>query len=185
MVFFISPIFSIGMGAAMAPVYFEKNEPSQRAATVWSAFTILLISASGLLLLGLPFARFWSQVAFQTADYQSLVAITFWSTALSILSVPFLLHLQFEERAKLYATFTVINTIVSISSNILLVVVFHQGIRGVIIGNLITQVVNLTLFAFPAVSKLKFSFRRETARELLQLGIPLSLFHFFVYPATG
>ena len=107
MVFLITPIFSLGMGAAMAPVYFEKNESSQRAATVWSAFTILLISASGLLLLGLPFARFWSQVAFQTSNYQSLVVITFWSTALSILSIPFLLHLQFEERAKLYATFTV------------------------------------------------------------------------------
>lgn len=173
MTFLVTPIFSLGIGSAMAPVYFEKDKSSQKQTTVWSAFIILLLSVSVLVILGMPFTKFWSQIAFQRPDYQYLVGITIFSTALSILSIPFILHLQFEEKAKLFVTFTIINTIISIGMNILLVVVFHRGVQGVIESNLITQVVNLTLFSIPAVSKLRFSFDLRIGRELLNLGLPL------------
>jgi O-antigen/teichoic acid export membrane protein len=173
MTFLITPIFSLGMGSAMTPIYFGKNGSFQKEATVWSAFTILLISVSLLVILGVPFAKFWSQFAFQEPDYLYLVTLTVFSTALSILSLPFILHLQFEEKATLFSAFTIINTTVSIGMNILLVVVFHRGVQGVIESNLITQVVNLTLFSIPAISRLRVRINPDIGRELLKLGIPL------------
>jgi len=173
MAFLVTPVFSLGIGAAMAPLYFEKGDPSRKEATVWSTFIILLVSSSMLVVLGMQFANYWSKLAFQTSDHHYLVSITFLSTGLSILSIPLVLHLQFEERAKLFAAFTIITTFVSIGSNLLLVVVFHRGVQGVIEGNLITQAANLILFAFPAFSKLRFRFQLTLARELLRLGIPL------------
>lgn len=171
--FLVTPLFSLGMGSAMAPVYFGKNGSSPKEATVWSAFTILFFSVSVLMVLGVSFTGYWSQLAFQKPDYQYLVTLTIFSTALSILSLPFMLHLQFEEKATLFATFTIINTIASIGMNILLVVTLRRGVQGVIESNLITQAVNLTLFSIPAISKLKFRFNLDIGRELLLLGIPL------------
>ncbi|MCC7188724.1 MAG: oligosaccharide flippase family protein [Anaerolineales bacterium] len=173
MTFLITPIFSLGMGTAIATCYYEEKGASRKAETIWSAVTILLVSVTCLIALGAPLAGFWSQLAFQTPDYRSLVAITFLSAGLSILSTPFMMYLQFEERAKLYSVFTALTTVISIGSNVLLVVVFQRGIRGVIEGFLITQVVNLILFAAPAVVNLKYAYKSTVARELLWLGIPL------------
>lgn len=173
MTFLIIPIFSFGIGAAMAPSYFEKDDSYRKNTTVWSAFTILLVSATILILLGVPFAKLWSNLAFQTPDFHEMVTLTLISTGISIISTPFILYLQFEERARLYAVFSVITTLVSIGSNLLLVVVFNRGIRGIIEGNLITQVVNLALFLVPTISNLKYKFRFDIVRELLRVGIPL------------
>jgi len=173
MAFLTTTIFSLGLGTALAQFYFDRGKSNHKEATIWSAVIVLLASTTILIALGIPFAKFWSKLAFQVPDYYHLVTITFLRTGLSILGIPMVLYLQFEERAKLYAAFTVITTFVSIGLNVLLVVVFNRGVQGVIEGYCITQVINFLLFLFPVVSTLKFQFRSVLVIELLRLGIPL------------
>ncbi|MFN8405183.1 MAG: lipopolysaccharide biosynthesis protein [Anaerolineales bacterium] len=173
MTFLLTPIFSLGIGAGIATCYYEREGSSQKEGTIWSAVSILLVSAVTLVIIGVPFASQWSRFAFQTPDYRTLVTITFFSTALSILSTPFMMYLQFEERARLYAAITVITTFVSIGTNILLVVVFRRGVEGLIEGFFVTQIVNLLLFAFPAIVNLRYRFDFGIGKELLRLGVPL------------
>ncbi len=181
MAFLVTPIFSLGMGAAMAPIYFDKDKSSRKDETIWSAFAILSISSTVLVILGVSFADYLSFIAFQSVEYRRLVMMTFISTGMSILSIPMILYLQFEERARLFSLFTIINTIISITLTTLLVVGFRRGVEGIVIANLVTQTVNLLLFAYSTARNLAFKFRFSVSRELLKLGLPLIPSFAFVF----
>lgn len=171
--FLVTPIFSLGLGAAMAPCYFEGNNPVRKEVTIWTAFTLLVASVSLLAILGIVFAQSLSQLAFQTSAYHYLVTVSLAGTCLSILSIPFMLYLQFEERAKLFVMLTVLTTLILTGLNLLMVVVLKRGVQGLIKGGLITQAITLILFLLSAVTKIKFRFSLALAHELVRMGIPL------------
>lgn len=66
--FLLSPLFSLGLGAAIAPCYFEGNNTERKESTLWTAFNILLISSGVLATIGVVFARPISYLAFKTCD---------------------------------------------------------------------------------------------------------------------
>ena len=171
--FLITPVFSLGLGAAIAPCYFDGNNKERKETTIWTSFTVLAGSAFFLATLGIGFARPISQLAFQTPEYHYLVMISLLGTSLSFLSMPFPLYLQFEERAKLFVVLTTVTSLVSIGLSFLMVVVLGRGIQGMIEAGLIAQVVTLIVFLSLGISKIKFWFSSALIKELLRMGIPL------------
>jgi O-antigen/teichoic acid export membrane protein len=166
-------VFSLGFGAASGICYFEGNNQERKETTIWTALIILLVSVSILAMLGTVFARQISWVAFQAFDYHYLVTISLLSTCLSILITPFMLYLQFEERAKTFVALTVVSTLTSIGLSIVMVVVLRKGVQGLIEGRLVAQGIGLVLYLLPVVSKLTFRFSWGIGKELLRLGVPL------------
>jgi len=171
--FLIIPVFSLGFGAAIAPCYFEGNDRRRKEATIWTAFTILSTSALFLAVLGIAFSRPISQLVFQTPKYDYLVMLSLSGTSLSLLSMPFPLYLQFEERAKLFVVLNTVTSLVSIGLSLLMVVVFLKGIQGLIEAGFMGRIVNLIIFLSLGVSSIKFRFSPSLGKELLRLGIPL------------
>jgi len=171
--FILTPVFSLGLGAAIAPCYFEDNSFERKRNTLWTAFTLLMISSSGLAIMGAVFAETFSLLALKTSEYHELILLSLLSTCLSILSTPWTLYLQFEERAKLFVTITMLVTLGSIGSSLILVVVFGRGIRGWVEAGLIGQVINLVLVLLPAVVKMGVRFNFSLSKDLLKLSVPL------------
>jgi len=179
--FVLTPIFSLGMGAAIAPCYFEGNNPERKEITVRTAFSLLLISSGLLAIMGVVLARPISSLAFKTSEYHDLVALSLLSTSLSILSIPSTLYLQLEERAKLFVTLTLLVTVGSVASSLLLVVTFGRGIRGWVEAGLIGQAINVILFLLPTIRKVGFRFCFTLSKELLKLSAPLIPSFAFVF----
>jgi O-antigen/teichoic acid export membrane protein len=171
--FVVTPVFSLGLGAATGICYFEDNNPERKKTTIWTAFAILVASMSILALLGIAFARQISRAAFLTTDYSYLVTISLLSTCLGILVIPFMLYLQFEEKAKTFVALTAISTLISIGLSIVMVVVLRKGVPGLVEGQLIAQGIGLALYMLLVAPRLGFRFSRSLARELLRLGVPL------------
>lgn len=171
--FLVTPIFSLGLGAAIAPCYFEGNNPERKEITVRTAFSLLLISSGLLAIIGIGFAKPISSLAFKTSEYHDLVAMTLLSTSLSLLSIPSTLYLQLEERAKLFVTLTFLVTLGSVASSLILVVAFGRGIRGWVEAALIGQAINVILFLLPTIGKVAFRFCFILSRDLLKLSAPL------------
>lgn len=171
--FLITPVFSLGLNGAIAPCYFEGNNKERKETTVWTSFMVLAGSAFFFAVLGIGFARPISLLAFQTPEYHHLVMLSLLGTSLSFLSMPFLLYLQFEERAKLFVVLTTVTSLVSIGLSLLMVVVLGRGIQGMIEAGLIAQAVTMIIFLSLGVSEIKFRFAPALLKELLRMGIPL------------
>jgi O-antigen/teichoic acid export membrane protein len=167
------PLFSMGLGAAMGAVYFNEDGIEHREQTIWTTFGILLISAVTLSATGIAIAKTISVVTLQTAEYSYFVRITLVSALAGTLSIPFMLYLQFEEKAKLFVILTTLSTLISISIGIAMVVVLRRGVQGMVEATLLGQTINLALFIVPAMAKLKFRLHYSLGRELLGFGIPL------------
>ena len=179
--FLITPIFSLGLGAAIAPCYFDGNHPERKKITINTAFSLLLLSSGLLAIMGVALARPIGLLAFKTGEYHDLVELSLWTASLSILSTPCMLYLQFEERAKLFVTLTLLVTLGSVGSSLLLVVAFGRGIRGWVEAGLIGQAINLILFLLPTIRKVGFRFRLTLSKELLKLSVPLIPSFAFVF----
>lgn len=179
--FLLTPVFSLGFGAAMGACYFEGNNQERKETTVWTAFLILTLSATTLAVLGTLFAGQISEIAFQTPDLGYLVTISIFSTCLAILVIPFRLYLQFEEKAKTAVALTTALTVVSIGLSIIMIVVLRRGIRGMIESNLITQILSVLLLLSLAARGIRIRFQWRLGRELLRLGMPLIPAFAFVF----
>ncbi len=171
--FFLTSVFSLGIGAAMGISYFESDERWRRETSLWTAFTLLGISVSFLAILGSVFARPISLLAFQTPQYHYLVTLSVLSTCLNILSIPFLLYFQFEDKAKTFVALATLSTLIGIGLSVLMVVTLGRGIQGLIESVLIGQAATLLAFLFPIISVVRYRFSRTLAYEILKLGVPL------------
>lgn len=180
-VFILTPIFSLGFGAALAPCYYEGNNRERKEATIWTALSILTLSAITLAVLSFLLANQISIVAFQTSQYQYLVRLTLLAISFSILTEPLMLYLQFEERVVTFVILTLMSTLISIGLSILMVVVLRQGVQGLIESNLMGRVATFALFGAVVIPKVKFRLQQAVGRELLRFGIPLIPGFAFMY----
>lgn len=169
----LTPVFSLGLGAAMGICYFEGDDRCRKEAAIWTVFTILGISVSLLAVLGCVFAQEISLLAFRTPQYHYLVTLSILSTSLNILGIPLLLYFQFEDRAKTFVILAIFSTFIGVGLNILMVVVLERGVRGLIESILIGQVAALLVFLLPVIPVVRYRFSRTLAHEILKLGLPL------------
>lgn len=169
----LSPVFSLGLSAAVGPCYFEGNSIERKAATVWTAGGLLLISSAVMLVVGSIFAAPTCQLVFGSGNYEQLWRLTLWTTALAILSEPLNLYLRFEEKARLVVVISVSAAVATVASSFLLVVVFRQGVLGLVLAGLIGRAVMLVLQLVPTLAGLPIRWARALVRPLLVLGVPL------------
>jgi O-antigen/teichoic acid export membrane protein len=171
--FVSQPVFSLGLGAAMGPSYFEGNSTKRKSETVWTAFLILLVSATILSVIAWYFPRELSILFLRTPEYGHLVSLTLMGCAVGILSTPFTQRIQLEERAKAFVAITLITSLIAIALCVITVVILGWGVKGMVISQLIGQSITFLCFFIAGAREIELIYTKPIARELLRLGIPL------------
>lgn len=85
--------------------------------------------------------------------------------------IPFL-KLRIERRAKIFASFKMLNIFINITLNFILILVFHKGIEAIFISNVIASLVTFLLFVPVIYRNLEFYFDRERLSRFLRFGLP-------------
>lgn len=171
--FFLVPVFSLGLGTSIGVCYFDTGGRIPREATIGTAFLLLAFSSALLCAGGIFFAQEISLLAFQAAQHGYLVALTLFSAALGVLVTPFLLYLQFEEKALRFVVLTGLSSLFSVAATVAMVVGWERGIRGLMEGILLGQLFGFCLFAFFPGRRMPLQFARGAAKELLRHGLPM------------
>jgi O-antigen/teichoic acid export membrane protein len=166
----LNTVFSVGLGAATAPSYFEKE---QKGPTIWTAFAILCVSTAIMLAVCLAFAPAIAQLILHDREYGRMVSLSAGATAFSILAIPLRQFLMFEERPLLYVSVSMGSLIVSLGLTVWAVAGLHRGVAGVLEADLIAQAVTCALLVVPVLRHARFEVRPRLARELIALGLPL------------
>ncbi|PKN80950.1 MAG: hypothetical protein CVU51_14560 [Deltaproteobacteria bacterium HGW-Deltaproteobacteria-1] len=107
--------------------------------------------------------------------------MTLLTAGMTILTSPFTLYLQFEERAKLFVVLTIITTLFSIALSCALVVFFKRGVHGMVESTLVASMIGLFLFSSFTFFRLKIQTSRKMIHKLLMLGLPLAPSFFMVF----
>ncbi|MBI5366191.1 MAG: lipopolysaccharide biosynthesis protein [Planctomycetes bacterium] len=171
--FLVVSLFSLGLGAAVGPCYFERPERDHRDRTIWTACAVLALAGGLVTAAGWTFARELSRLAFLTDAHADLVRLTLLTAALSLVAQPLDLLLRFEERAKTATALSVLSALLNIGAALALVVGAGRGVRGLVEAWLLARVAMTGLYLGAALAYARPGVRASTARELLRLGLPL------------
>lgn len=181
LILFVTQLFSLGLNVSTGICYFDKTNREKKDQTIVNAFIVLIISSLAVILLGFIFINKINYLLFSNNDYQYLVVLTLISSIFTILVVPFMLRLQFEERQVAFIVITVISTLMSIGSRVILVVFLKRSAQGMVEGTLISKVLTLLLFALLALKGVKFRFNYRLIKDLILLGLPMMPSFMFLY----
>jgi len=175
--YLVTPIFALGVAGALGVIYYEREDPRRKAATIWTAFVVMTTSATVLVALGSILVEPLSQFLFPQAqagyDLTYLVTLSLVTAGAGIAAQPLLMSLQLEERARIFVLITAGSALVSILLSVILVVVMRRGVDGFIEAGVIAQSLTLLLAAGVAMRLIPFRTDWRLASELLRLGMPL------------
>jgi O-antigen/teichoic acid export membrane protein len=175
------PIFSLGLGTSMGPLYFKENTLDCKSVTVWSTFLISLVSATFLLIIAWVIPEKLSSLIGIYSTYSRLTSLSLSGTALTILSISFLQHIQFEKQAKTYVFITIITSLSTLFFNLYSVIILDWGISGMVYGPIVGNLFMFIslLYIVSKNTNLKIDFK--LVRELLKQGIPIIPGFFFLF----
>lgn len=170
---FLSAVFSWGFGTSIGIAYFEDATIDRKYSVIWTAFSLLLITSLVVLFAGFFGRDYLSQCLFSTKGYSDLIVIMLFVLVLTMIQLPLLLFLQFENWRKTYVVLSIASACIGLACSAVLVVKFQTGVRGMMVGSLVGQLL-LTAGAMLAVLRLtSWQFKPALGNELLRLGIPL------------
>jgi O-antigen/teichoic acid export membrane protein len=169
----ITPVFSLGFGTAIGVCYYDSTDPRKRQQTICTAVGLLALSAGVLAGIALVFQRQISLLVFQSEQEHHLIVLSLLTNGLLILTQPWQVALQFEEKAVALQTLNLLSTLASIGLDVLFIIILRKGVTGWVVSSLLGQAVTLSFFLGYTFPRLKFRFSRTRAKELLQLGIPM------------
>jgi O-antigen/teichoic acid export membrane protein len=169
----LTTVFSLGLGAAMAPTYFAETTVEGKRATVGTSLVLLVCSTALMMFGGWIFSGAVSRALFGTDAYSWWVVLSVGSTAFAVLTTPFRQSLMFEERATMYVVLSLAAVIVTLVLTVWRVAGLRRGVAGVLEADVLGQGLTCVLFGIATIGATPGRFNRRQARELIALGLPL------------
>ncbi|MCW2977921.1 MAG: hypothetical protein JWM06_3202, partial [Actinomycetia bacterium] len=165
-------VLRMGISTAFFRFYFDNKDAARRLAVVRTSFWFTMTMATAGLVLCLVFATPIAR-ALQVGHHPELVraaAIGFWAQ-MNFEQITSLFRV--EERSMAFALASIANVLITIGATLALVVGFHKGALGLLVGNFVgTLCVYLVLLAYRR-EQLGLQFDRELFRGMQRFGLPL------------
>jgi O-antigen/teichoic acid export membrane protein len=166
-------VLRAGISMAFFRYYFDAKDEAGRTRVVRTSFWYTMAAATTGLVLGLLFADQISDWLFGTHARANLVRAAFVLLWAQMNYEQLTSLFRVEERSVQYVAATIANVVITVAATILLVVVWHKGALGVIVGNFTgTLVVYVVLLAYRRY-QLGLEFDRPLFRQMQRFGLPL------------
>jgi O-antigen/teichoic acid export membrane protein len=167
------PIFSLGLGAAMGLVYFERDDSQNKSSVVWTTLLIHTLSSAFLIVIGWTYPALIAKLVRLSTEQNLLIGLSMTGCAFTIMATAVAARVQFEKQAKLYVAVTLITALTAILVSVLTVAYLGWGVKGMVIGQLSGSAITLLAFLFIALRYTKPVITSVMAKELIRQGLPL------------
>jgi O-antigen/teichoic acid export membrane protein len=169
----ISMIAGAQIAVGIFRYYHKAQELAEKNAVVSTALWALTVSYGLVGVVSFLAAGPLSSLIFRSAEHAHLIRIAAVGFAFQGLMIVPLTYARARDRSTLFVVANAIKLAIGLASNLLLVVHFQMGVKGVLISNLVASGIvggGLTLLAVRDVG-LRFS--RDATRDLLRYGVPM------------
>lgn len=177
---FLSPIATLGAGAATGIVYFDRTDEAARGRVVWSAASLALLMSGIVAAAPLLTPERTSTLLFGRPDFAYPTALAFLSVVGSAITQPLMLGIQFRRSVSQYVWISVVSAVLAGLLGLLLVAGLGRGLAGVLEAQLASQFLLLSLSARQNLMAGAPRTDRTAIRGLLRHGLPLVPSFFFL-----
>jgi O-antigen/teichoic acid export membrane protein len=164
---------NMGQSSALFRTYFRHDDPAARQTVITTSLWLILTLSFPIGLLALVLSKPLASVLTGSPQYALWVALGIGGVAFkTLLRLPQAI-MRAREQSRRYALLNVAQTIVALVLAILFVVGLHLGGRGVLLSQLLAEVL-ICLYLVPEMIRgLSFRYSTADAKELLSYGIVL------------
>jgi O-antigen/teichoic acid export membrane protein len=162
-----------GVSSSLGMCYYDKPEQGYRNKVVSNSVFVLIVSCILMLLINLPFLKATSLFLLNSPDYATQITLVIFSTIFGMLTTPFILKLQFEEKQSKFVLNTVSTLVISILINVFCIAILKRGLSGLVESLFLSKLVTLLLFSFTGGRDIKWVWDIATQKKLVRLGAPL------------
>ena len=164
---------NLGQSTALFRFYYEDDTPEGRERVIAGSLWIAVLVSTPIALLALAFSAPTAHLLLGDSTYSGFVAIGILTVVCrQLLRLPFAV-LRADERDTRYATWSVARTALSAVLAIVLVVGLNQGVRGVLLSQLLAEAICCALLVPPIARSLRVGFAGTEMREQLTFGLAL------------
>lgn len=153
--------------------YYKAETETERNAVVSTSFSVLAVSYFSLGLMTFLAAPWLSSLVFDTREHTDLIRLAAMSLAAASLSIAPLTYFRAKEQSRLFVSAQLSRAALQVALNLLLLVHYDMGVRGVFIANLIASLVVGAGLATLLIRTVGLHFSRSATKDLLRYGIPL------------
>ena len=177
---------NMGQSSALFRTYFRHDDPEARQTVMTTSLWLILTLSFPIGLLGLALSKPLASLLAGNPDYALWVALGIGGVAFkTLLRLPQAI-MRAREQSRRYAFLTVAQTIVALVLAITFVVGLHLGGRGVLLSQLVAEVL-ICLYLVPEMVRgISLRFSKADAKELLGYGfvlMPGALLSFVIHLA--
>jgi O-antigen/teichoic acid export membrane protein len=169
----LAVLLRVGTQSAFFRFYFDSKEQADRLRVVRTAFWFTMAASTVGLVFGEIFAGDISYWLFRTDDHADLVRASFVGLWAQMNYGQMTSLFRVEQRSTSYVIASLANVLITVGSTVILVVAFHEGALGVIVGNFLgTLAVYLGLLAYRR-EQLGLQFDWQLFKRMEHFGLPL------------
>ena len=177
-------LMNMGQSGALFRTYLLHEDPGGRDAVIATSLWLILMLSFPIGLLGVVLAQPLSRLLIGSPAYTTWVILGIAGvTFKTLLRLP-LAVLRAKEKSRSYTTATFAQTVASLVLAILFVVGLHLGGRGVLLSQLLAEII-ICLYLVPQMLRgLTMRFSKQDARSLLGYGLavtPAPILSFFIH----
>lgn len=171
---FLVSIFSLNLSNALMRWWVDAKDNREKGSINFTGFSFLLFVVVLMNLMLQPFSGRFANLFFNSSDFTIYFNILFVSAALDILTKYFNSLLRILEKSFLYIILNTLKLVVLFSLNIYFIVVLRQGVKGIILAQLITNFFLLILYLLFLIKYFYVRFKLGLLKEMLVFSIPLT-----------
>ncbi len=173
MVAVLQPVFNLGCGASMGPLYFESNSARDKAVVVWSTFALHACAVVVMLVVTYAMAPWLAELLRIGADKVEFLELAIAGCAIAVLSSGLMQWLQFERRLTAYLLATLVGAAIGSLLSIVMVVWMNAGVAGVLWGQLAGSLIALFVAGWNLLRFAPPTMLLSVMKRLLRSGLPL------------
>ncbi|MBE0639164.1 MAG: oligosaccharide flippase family protein [Bacteroidales bacterium] len=172
---FFTTIVSLGLTAGMMRWFAAEQNEDRRKMIVFTTFAATLTLAVIVNVAFYPFNSWFSNLFFDHGNFSDYFLILWlWVALEAINRVPFELF-RLKEKSLLFISLVILKFVTILLLNIYFIVILKMGVKGIILSQLLGNVL-VTMGTFPFLLKnMRFSFNMTMLKELSLFSIPLVL----------
>src|ERR1041385_6808748 len=169
----LTALVAQAMKSAFFRFYFDSEELERRLLVVRTAFCYVMAASTAVLVAGIVFSRQISWVLFHTQHHAGLVIAAFIGLWAAMNYEQMTSLFRVEQRSTAYVVATLANVGITIAATIVLVVAFHKGPLGVLVGNFTGTLAVYAALLLYSRHALGLEFDRPLYRAMNRFGLPL------------
>jgi O-antigen/teichoic acid export membrane protein len=153
----------------------EEKDIQRQKAIIFTLYIVLAILIVIFISILQPFTRFFSQQFFSSGSYDIYFLLMYGIVFFEVFNQLTLSLIRHLEKPVYYVVLTLIKFMVIIGANIMFIVHFNMGVKGILLGSLIGSAL-LQLITLPIIMRnIKFHFLARELKAIVRYGFPLVL----------